>query len=58
VRPRQPPPPEDRPPDGEAPPHFLDGRGRGPCCVGGVAAAAGPLPAGVRGHPGVVRHRP
>jgi hypothetical protein len=32
--------------------------GRRPRRVGGVAAAAGTLPAGVRGYPGTARHRP
>jgi hypothetical protein len=58
MRPRQPPPPADRPPDGEAAPHLRDERGCGPRRVGGVATATGPLPAVVRGHPGPARHRP
>jgi hypothetical protein len=58
MRPRQPPPPADRPPDGEAAPHLRDERGRGPRHAGGVATAAGPLPAVVRGHQGAARHRP
>jgi hypothetical protein len=33
VRPRQPPPPADRPPDGEATPHLRDGRGCGPIAL-------------------------
>jgi hypothetical protein len=57
VRPRGPLSPADRPPDGEATPHLRDARGRGPRRAGAVAAAAGPLPAGVRGHPGATCHR-
>jgi hypothetical protein len=58
VRPHEPPSPADRPHDGEAAPHLRDARGRGPRCAGAVTVAAGPLPAGVRGHPGAARHRP
>jgi hypothetical protein len=58
MRPRQPPPPANHPPDGEAAPHLRDERVREPCRVGRVAAAAGPLPAVVRDHLGAVRHRP
>jgi hypothetical protein len=36
VRPLQPPPLADRPPDGEAAPHLRDGRGREPHRIGGV----------------------
>jgi hypothetical protein len=58
MRPRQPPPPADHSPDGEAAPHLQDKRGRGPRRVGRVAAAAGTLPTVVHGHPGAARHRP
>jgi hypothetical protein len=58
VRPRQPPPPAGRPLDGEVAPHLRDERGRGPHRVGGIAAAAGSLPAVVRSHPGAARHQP
>jgi hypothetical protein len=40
VHPRQPPPPADRPFDGEAAPHLQDDRGRGPRHAGEIAAAA------------------
>jgi hypothetical protein len=58
VRPRQPPPPADRPLDGEVTPHLRDERRRRPRRVGGIVATAGSLPAVVRGHPGAARHRP
>jgi hypothetical protein len=58
MRPRQPPPPVDRPSDGEVAPHLRDDLGRGPYCVSEVAAAPGSLPAVVCGHPGAARHRP
>jgi hypothetical protein len=58
VRPREPLSLADRPPDGEAAPHLRDARGREPRHAGAVTVAAGRLPAGVRGHPGAMRHRP
>jgi hypothetical protein len=51
VRPREPSSPADRPLDGEAASHLRDARGRGPRRIGAITVAAGPLPAGVCGHP-------
>jgi hypothetical protein len=56
--PRQPLPQADCSPHGEGAPHLRDERGGQPRVAGALTIGARPLPLGVSGHEGEVRHQP